>query len=105
MTFLAENRRLSTLADIRHQTAPATGQASDWVSIVFIPRVPGLWLLRAASRRQAKEGPDLVRLPSLSCYVLRCPTARAHAGAFRLDRSCSLGGGGEESSPAPSVMW
>jgi RadC-like JAB domain len=32
---------------------------------------------------------------------LRCPTARAHAGAFRPERSCSLGAG-EESSPAPS---
>ena len=38
-----------------------------------------------------EERAGRLRLPSLSCYVLRCPTARAHAGAFRLERSCSLG--------------
>ena len=33
--------------------------------------------------------------------MLRCPAARAQAGAFCQERSCSLGAG-EESSPAPS---
>ena len=33
--------------------------------------------------------------------MLRRPPARAHAGAFRSERGCSLGAG-EESSPAPS---
>ena len=33
--------------------------------------------------------------------MLRCPAARAQAGAFRQERGCSLGAG-EESSPAPS---
>ena len=43
-----------------------------------------------------------LRLPSLSCYVLRCPTARAHAGAFRLERSCSLGVEVKRAVPLPS---
>ena len=69
---------------------------------MFIPRVPGLWLLRATSRRQTKGGPDFLRLPSLGCSVLRCPTARAHAGAFRLERSCSLGVEVKRAVPLPS---
>jgi len=48
---------------------------------------PPLWLLRATSRQRSKHLSSAVT-PLL---MLRRPTARAHAGAFRPERGCSLG--------------
>jgi len=54
----------------------------------------------ATSRQQAKKVFQFV--PAVTRLLrLRCPAARAQAGAFRPERPCSLGRG-EESSSAPS---
>ena len=68
---------------------------------MFIPRVPGLWLLRATSRRQAKEGPDFC---ACRHSVAACSAARrtGHTRARFVWSGLLSRGGGEESSPAPS---
>jgi proteasome lid subunit RPN8/RPN11 len=62
--------------------------------------LPPLWLLRAASRPAPGISLGLKGVPSLGCFVLRCPAGRPRSGAFREEPACSLARG-EESNPAP----
>jgi hypothetical protein len=70
-------------------------------SVVFIPARARAYGCSAHPRAVRRNifAPAVTQL-----LMLRCPAARAQAGAFRAERSCSLGAG-EESSPAPSDMW
>src|SRR5688572_13586662 len=70
-------------------------------SVVFIPPAPAPLVAppqsRASRRKKVVQfAPAVTRL-----LRLRCPAARAQAGAFRPERPCSPGRG-EESSSAPS---
>ncbi len=65
--------------------------------VVFTRVCPRLWLLRATSRQRSKH--LFARCHSVADAP--SPDSARTRRAFRSERGCSLGEGGEESSPAP----
>ena len=102
VTLLADNRLSSTTAKIRPSDCACH---LSGIRLGFYRVHPARARPLVAPRNFApagEEGSGLLRLPSLGCSVLRCPTAWAHAGAFRLERSCSLGVEVKRAVPLPS---
>ena len=72
-----------------------------WSSVVFTRLCPRLWLLRATSRRQAKDGGNVcARRHSVADAPL--PGGAGVGGCVSSGAVLLSRGGGEESNPAPS---
>jgi hypothetical protein len=75
--------------------------SADGVSVVFTRLRPRLWLLRANSRPQAKEGGDVCACRH-SFADAPLPDGASTRGCVSLGAVLLSRGGGEESSSAPS---